>query len=103
MSPEDIEQSTCTELPQKWCKKGSTTVVEHLFQPVRVSEFCHLPKRKQRRIWNKNVADYVLANVKAMIYKGMNARKWKIYFVLVTRQVKKYAVSTMSSVILFFL
>ena len=71
MSPEDVEDSVCTELPQKWGKTGSSSVVEHLFQPVPVREFCHLPKRKRRRVWDKDVPDHVLAEVKKLIYEGI--------------------------------
>lgn len=70
MTKEDIEGSTCTEIPQKWGRKGATSQ-ENLFNPVSAAEFCHLPKRMKRSTWkDENVTDSILNEVRAIMYNG---------------------------------
>ena len=72
MSPTDIENCTCTQLPQEWGKKGASTAQEELYEPVPVQQFCHLPKQNKRwRVWDENIPNDILAEVKAIIYKGI--------------------------------
>lgn len=73
MTPEEVEESTCTELPQKWGKADSSTAKQYLFEPVPVRQFCHLPKRQKLTMWNEDVPDEILAGVKEIMYAGMSS------------------------------
>jgi hypothetical protein len=72
MNSEEIASATCTDLPQRWGKKGSSCTQAHLYKSVPVREFCHLPKRKRRTVWVEEVPETILATVKAVMYEGIN-------------------------------
>lgn len=70
MNPADISQATCTDLPQKWGKRGDS--MHYLFKPVPVLQFCHLPKRKRRSMWvdDNKVTEGMLSTVKKLMFEG---------------------------------
>lgn len=69
MNPSDIQEATCTDLPQQWGKTGKS--MHYLFEPIPISQFCHVRKRKRERIWNgDSVTEDMLSVVKRIMFEG---------------------------------
>lgn len=72
MKLEELDAATCTDLPQMWGQKGESAKNQSLFEPVPVSEFCHIPKRKRHCEWEHSgeLTSDILDVVKSIIYEG---------------------------------